>query len=55
MFLIINESGEVRKVEKLTDELKNECNDGYITIINIVTVTEYYNNEWHYINNYLGG
>ncbi len=48
-YIIIDETGEVYKTNKITDEDKNACDDGLLDIIDCKEFKSYYQREWHEI------
>ncbi len=53
-YIIIHESGDVFKADKITDEDKNACDDGIIEIIDCNEFKTYYHGEWHEIEEWGG-
>ena len=46
MYLIITEDNSAFKTEKITDSDKSACDDGYIQIFDVGSMSEYYMGEW---------
>lgn len=46
MFIIIEEDGTLNKSEKVTVEEYGAVNDGYLTIINTITMEEWFDGKW---------
>jgi hypothetical protein len=49
MFLVILESGEIRKAEQVMDEDLDACDDGILDLVNLNNDVpmQYCNGEWH--------
>lgn len=45
-YLIITEDQKIFKKSKITEQDKEEANDGFITIINCVEMREFYMDKW---------
>ena len=46
-YLILSDDGELTKLEDINDDILSAVNDGYLQLVSIVTMEEYYNHKWH--------
>jgi len=46
MFLLIFEDGTILKTEIISEDDKNSCDAGCLSIIDTTTLKEYYDDQW---------
>lgn len=50
MFLLIFEDGTILKTAKISEDDKQSCDDGCLSVIDVNTLKEYYDGKWQDID-----
>ena len=52
VYIFIMEDGDISKGKTVSQDDKNACDDGTLSVIDIENLTQYYQGEWHTLENW---